>query len=132
MPSRTTWLWRLLWPLLAPWALVALVLAWPPGLPLRHGHVPHEARDPARCTWACHREGCTHAHRLPALLSGQRGAFGAVVWALHRTAGPGFAAYRVINLAVFVVAWPALMYALLLVGLAQRDRLRALRASEDP
>ena len=123
-------LFRLLWPLAAPWLIVAVVNAWPPSIPLRRGSVPAGARDPVHCTWICHNQGCTHAHRLPERLSGLDGLFGASVRALHAAGGPGFKAYRAINLAVFVVGWPALMYILLQVGLAQRDRLRALRTGK--
>ena len=123
--------WRLLWPLAAPWAIVAAVNAWPPHLPLRRA-APLEATHPTRCTWSCHNHGCQHRHRLPEALSGQHGAFGAAVHALHSAAGPGFGPYRAVNLAVFVVAWPALMYSLLLTGLHQRDRLRALREPRQP
>ena len=87
MASPGRWAWRAIWPLAAPLAIVLAVNAWPPAIPLRRGHTPREPRDPVHCTWACHTQGCTHAHKLPSVLSGQRGAFGAAVWSQTRLNG---------------------------------------------
>jgi hypothetical protein len=116
---------------LLPPALVAVVfvavLRVGTPAPLWRTARPDEPYRADRCTWHCHNHGCPHATHLPAFFS--HTLFDRTVLALHaggdRISGGGFAGYRAINLAVFCAAWPGLMYALYLVALAQRRKLRA-------
>jgi hypothetical protein len=67
---------------LLPVALTALAFVWvltlrePASAPLFRSQLPHEAFDPARCTWACHNHGCQHQPQLPAWLASDDGLFG--------------------------------------------------------
>lgn len=118
---------------LTPLLFLAVLRSGPLPAPLaRHG-LPFEAYDASRCTWYCHNHGCPHAPKLPAILAGDRGLFGWTIHTLHAGGNvvspraPG-AGYGVMNLAVFCALWPAGMFALWVVALRQRRRIRALRA----
>ncbi len=128
-------LWIYVLPLVAPWAIVVGVNAAPPAVPLARASIPHERWMRDRCTWDCHNRGCRHRPRLPALLTGDRGAFGATIrglYALGRTfSRDRFVGYGVANLAVLCLAWPALMYWLWVRAWTQAETLRSLRARGD-
>ena len=69
---------------------------------------------------------------LPAFLVGDDGLFGWTVGALYALGhvlvpGRGGLGYGAANLLVFCVIWPGVMYALYVVALRQRRRLRDLR-----
>jgi hypothetical protein len=69
--------------------------------------------------------------RLPPWLSGDEGLFGQTVHGLHwlgRLAMPHNPrqGYGLVNLVIFCVLWPALMWGLYLKALAQRRRLAEL------
>jgi hypothetical protein len=73
-------------------------------------------RDPRRCSWYCHDHSCPHPARLPAALTSDGGAFGMTIEALAvagRVTGLG---YQGMNLLVFCVLWPAVTYALFVIG----------------
>jgi hypothetical protein len=114
-----------------PLLFVAVLRSGDPA-PYWRGTVPREGYRSDRCTWHCHNRGCPHRPVLPRSLSGDDGLFGAAVRALHgmgqaMAPGRGNVGYGVANLLVFCVAWPAGMYALWLVALRQRRRLRQAR-----
>ena len=115
---------------LLPVALTALAFVWvlslrePASAPLFRSQLPHEAFDPARCTWACHNHGCQHQPQLPAWLASDEGLFGRTVAALHhggRILLPKDprAGYGLVNLLVFCLFWPGLMWALYLIAINQ-------------
>ena len=124
-------------------ALVALAPLWVTpllfALVLRSGNHPspwvrtvrpHEAYDASRCTWYCHNHGCDHGTVLPAVLSDDL-FYGTVRW-LHAfgnrlVPGASFAGYQAANLLVFCAVWPVGMYALYLLALRQRRKLRERR-----
>lgn len=116
---------------LVPALFLAVVRAGDPA-PLGRRALPDEPYRAHRCTWHCHNHGCRHAPVLPAVLSGDDGVFGAAIrglYGLGRVLVPGRSAagYGAANLLVFCLVWPAGMYALYLVALRQRRRLRELR-----
>jgi hypothetical protein len=90
------------------------------GAPLRRMSPPEEAFSADHCNWYCHNHGCRHRNRLPAFLSVRLYDFGARE--LWRMGGRSTAGYRAANVYVFVLGWPAAMYALYLVALWQRMR----------
>ncbi len=128
--KRLAWILLAIAPLIAVPAAFALVLAT--GSPTVRTAIPNEAHARDHCTWHCHNYGCPHTPRLPLPLAGDQGLFGATIRRL-KTAGTvlvpsaPFVGYGVVNLAVFCVAWPGLMYALYLVALRQRRKIIALR-----
>ena len=118
----------LVMPLVLPAFVFVAVLATE--APLLRASPPHEARR-AYCTWACHNVGCSHRTRLPAVLTADKGLYGATIHALFRI-GRGLSAdrrtgYGAANLLVLCVGWPASMYGLVVVALRQRIRIVALR-----
>jgi hypothetical protein len=121
-------------PLLATVLIFVAVLRSGQPAPWARTALPHEPRLADRCTWSCHNHGCTHAPVLPAALTGDHGLFGVALRGLHRAGSalapgrPGFG-YGLANVLLFCALWPAGMYALWLVALWQRRRLRALRRS---
>ena len=129
-------LWIYVFPLVAPWALLAAVNATDPTVPLARATLPREPRRDERCTWYCHNHGCPHRAVLPAVLTGDRYLFGATIRGLYAM-GRAFSrdrahGYGAANLAVFCLAWPALMYGLWVAVWRQRETLRALRAARGP
>jgi hypothetical protein len=134
MLARVRFLAAALAPLvLTPLLFLPVLRSGSPPAPLARAVLPQESLSPGHCTWYCHNHGCPHHPVLPSALSGDDGLFGWTVEALHsggdalspRTPGVGYGA---VNLAVFCAAWPAGMYALWLVALQQRRRIRGLRA----
>lgn len=127
------WLRALFWALLPIGIIVAIftgVLRWGEPLPFPRRSIPVESFDRERCTWSCHNHGCRHAPRLPSWLSGDEGLFGQTVHGLHvlgRWAMPHSPrqGYGLVNLVIFCVLWPSLMWGLYLVAIGQRRRLRA-------
>lgn len=117
---------------LTPLLFVAVLRGPSPPAPLARRALPQEAYAPERCTWYCHNRGCPHRPALGAFLAGDAGLFGWTIRAL-RAAGDGVSpgapgvGYGAVNVAVFCALWPAGMYALWIVALRQRRRLRALR-----
>jgi hypothetical protein len=115
---------------LTPVLFVAVLRGPSPAAPLARCALPQEGYAPGRCTWYCHNHGCPHRPVLGRFLSGDDGLFGWTVRALHaagdfvspRARSVGYGA---VNLGVFCGLWPAGMYALWLVALRQRRRLRA-------
>jgi hypothetical protein len=108
----------------------ALVLrSGPTPAPYLRAAVPHESWQKERCTWYCHNRGCTHSAVLPSVLSDD--LFFWTVGRLHAVgnaiAQDGFAGYRAANLIVFCFVWPAGMYVLYVIAIAQRERIRRLR-----
>lgn len=80
---------------------------------------PVEAARADRCTWACHDGTCRHTPVLPALLTGDDGAYGWTIRglaALGRATGIGYAGA---NLLVFCVAWPTVTGGLYAVAVAR-------------
>jgi hypothetical protein len=130
-------LWIYIFPLVAPWVILIAVNAAPPSLPFRES-IPEERWLPDHCTWDCHNRGCRHAPVLPAVITGDRYIFGATIRGLYALGSlftsDRFKGYGIANLAVFCVAWPALMYALWVSAWRQREELRRLRekAGERP
>ncbi len=125
-------LWIYVFPLVIPWAILFGVNAAPPPAPLLRTSIPVERWDPDRCTWDCHNRGCRHAPVLPAVITGDRYLFGATVRGLYALgslfSSDRFKGYGIANIAVFCVAWPALMYALWVCAWRQRGETRRLRA----
>jgi hypothetical protein len=130
--SRLGWRLLALLPLLVvPVLFVAVLRAGAP-TPLFRRALPDEPFRRERCTWYCHNHGCRHRPVLPRALAGDEGLFGATIHGLYGLGAvlvPGRAAagYGAANLLVFCVLWPGGIYALYLVALAQRRRLRARR-----
>ena len=124
-------LWIYVAPLALPWVILYGVNAMPPAVPLARTGIPHERFERDRCTWDCHNRGCRHRPRLPAVISGDRGLFGLTIRGLFALGGAFTrdrrAGYGAANLAVFCVAWPALMYGLWVLAWRQAETLRALR-----
>jgi hypothetical protein len=129
-------------PLVLPWVILFVVNATGPGpapepgarsasLPLRT-RIPDERWLPDRCTWDCHNHGCRHAPVLSAVITGDRFLFGATIRGLYALGSlfsrDRFIGYGIANIAVFCVAWPALMYALWVCAWRQREELQRLRA----
>jgi hypothetical protein len=116
--------------LLVPVAFVAVLRTGEPA-PLVRASLPTEPHQADRCTWYCHNHGCRHRPRLPRVLAGDDGLFGATIHALKR-AGTALVpsnpavGYGVVNLLVFCFLWPGLMLGLLVVAVRQRRSLRAL------
>lgn len=130
------WLWIWVAPWVLPWVLLVAVVKLPPSAPVPRTTMPMEARRSDRCTWACHNRGCTHRSALPAVLTSDRGLFGATVRGLFAL-GALFSSnpargYGIANILVFCVAWPALMYALWVGAWRDRARIRALERSAQP
>lgn len=122
-------------PLIAPWLLLLAVNRTGTPAPLARSVIPQEPFVREHCTWACHNHGCHHRPRLPLVLAGDAGLYGATIRALQ---GAGRAAshdahlgYGAVNLLAFCVLWPGAMYVLLQIGLRQRAALRELRAPRD-
>ncbi|MDC3959032.1 hypothetical protein [Polyangium jinanense] len=119
---------------IAPLALVpaAFTAVLATGSPVLRAAIPIEAHARDHCTWHCHNHGCSHAPSLPLALAGDGGLYGKTIAGL-KAAGKAVVpsaphvGYGVVNLALFCVAWPGLMYALYLVALSQRRKLLALR-----
>ncbi|MDI1431363.1 hypothetical protein [Polyangium sorediatum] len=128
--KRFVWFLLAIAPLVVVPAAFTAVLAT--GSPVLRATIPIEAHARSHCTWHCHNHGCTHAPHLPRALAGDEGVYGATIAGL-KAAGKAVVpkdphvGYGVVNLAVFCVAWPGIMYALYLVALAQRRKIRALR-----
>lgn len=122
----------LLLPLLVvPATFVAVLRSGEPA-PLVRSALPAEPYRPDRCTWYCHNHGCPHRAKLPRVLAGDDGLFGSTIIALKRAGSalvPSNPAvgYGVVNLLVFCVLWPGLMFGLLAVAVRQRRSIRALR-----
>lgn len=98
-------------------------------VPFPRANIPAERFLPERCTWACHNHGCDHSPRLPAWLSSDEGLFGLTVNGLHRLGRWAMPhsprqGYGLVNLIIFCLLWPALMWGLYLKGLALSLRLR--------
>ncbi|MDI1446301.1 hypothetical protein [Polyangium sp. 6x1] len=128
--KRLGWFLLAIAPLVAVPAAFTAVLAT--GSPVLRTGIPIEAHARAHCTWHCHNYGCSHAPRLPRALAGDEGLYGATIGGLKaagRAVVPGapHMGYGVVNLAVFCVAWPGIMYGLYLVALSQRRKILALR-----
>ncbi len=108
----------------APWLALASVNA--------AMGTPERAWRADRCTRACHDRGCRHPPRLPEVISGDSGLYGATIRGLTvvgEASGLGRRrGYAAANLLLFCVGWPGLMLALLALVLRQRGRLSALRA----
>jgi len=123
-------LWIYIFPLAVPWVMLFGVNAAPPALPLRTS-IPEERFQADHCTWDCHNRGCRHAPVLPAVITGDRYIFGATIRGLYALGSlftkDKFKGYGIANIAVFCVAWPALMYGLWVVVWRQREKLRRLR-----
>jgi hypothetical protein len=117
---------------LTPLLFVVTLRGPSPPAPLARGALPQEAYAADRCTWYCHNHGCPHRPVLGTVLAGDRGLYGRTIHAL-RAAGDTVSpaargvGYGAVNLAVFCGVWPAGMYALWIVALRQRWRLRTLR-----
>ena len=136
MSRRFGWLALQLAPLfIVPVLFVAVLRLESAAAPWRSA-VPREPFRADRCTWYCHNHGCRHAPALPSLLTGDDGLFGKTVGALHAAgdalapARPGIG-YGAANLIVFCAVWPGGMYALYLIALRQRRRIRALRRERE-
>jgi hypothetical protein len=143
MPSLSrralAFVWIYVLPLVLPWVILLVVNATSPapapggsaGLPIRT-EIPVERWRPDRCTWDCHNHGCRHAPVLPAVITDDRYVFGATIRGLYVLGSlfsrDRFAGYGMANIAVFCVAWPALMYALWVRAWRQREELQRLRA----
>jgi hypothetical protein len=125
-------LWIYAFPLVAPWVILFGVNAMPPAVPLLRASIPHERWERDRCTWDCHNRGCRHRPKLPAVITGDRGVFGATIHGLYALgtlfSSNRFVGYGVANLVVFCLAWPAFMYWLWVRAWTQAETLRALRA----
>jgi hypothetical protein len=129
---RLGWTGLALAPLVAVSLVFLLVLRAGEPAPWWRRTLPQEPYRPDRCTWYCHNHGCRHRPALPAFLAGDAGLFGATVRALHGLGGTlapgrGNVGYGAANLLVFCLLWPAGMYALWVVAVRQRRRLRELR-----
>lgn len=127
---------RLAWFLLAMAPLVAVpgafIAVLATGSPILRSSIPIEGHARDHCTWHCHNHGCFHAPKLPRVLAGDDGLYGATIAGLKAAGkavvpGAPHVGYGVVNLAVFCVAWPGIMYALYLVALRQRRKILALR-----
>jgi hypothetical protein len=123
-------LWIYIFPLVVPWVILIAVNAAPPTLPFRVS-IPEERWLPDHCTWDCHNRGCRHAPVLPAVITGDSYLFGATIRGLYALgslfSSDRFKGYGIANIAVFCVAWPALMVALWVSAWRQREELRRLR-----
>lgn len=112
-------------------AIFVFVLRVGEPLPFPRHRLPAEPYQPDRCTWTCHNHGCRHAPRLPDFLSADDGLFGQTVHGLHwlgRRAMPSRPqqGYGLVNLVLFCLLWPALMWGLYLKALSQTLALREL------
>ena len=112
---------------LIPVLFVVVLRSGDPPAPWFRDHRPVEAMRADRCTWYCHNHGCTHRNRLPAALSVT--LFDDAIAALYglggHLGGARATGYGAANLLVFCAAWPGMMYALYLVAVAQRWKLRS-------
>ena len=126
--------WILIWvpPIVATMAIFWIVLrSGPNPPPFPRSQVPREAHVSDRCSWSCHNNGCRHTPRLPGFISGDSGLFGITVGLLHK-AGSAIMprkpnhGYAVVNLAVFCVLWPGLMWLLYGIAIKQRLELREM------
>ncbi len=120
------WLWSI-----APVCLVPLLFVIVLALgrsPLVRTEIPDEPRVAQRCSWYCHNHNCPHHAVLPAVFSGDRGLYGKTISALHAAGQGTNEGYALANLALFCVAWPGAMWALWIIAVRQRARLR-LRAA---
>jgi len=124
--KRRVWILLAIAPLLVVPAAFTAVLAT--GSPALRTAIPVEAQTRDHCTWHCHNHGCAHVPRLPRVLAGDEGLYGATIGGLKAAGkavvpGAPFVGYGVVNLAFFCVLWPGLMYALYLVALWQRRKI---------
>jgi hypothetical protein len=107
-------------------------------VPFPRANIPAERFVPERCTWACHNHGCQHSPRLPDWLSSDEGLFGQTVHGLHRLGRWAMPhsprqGYGLVNLIIFCLLWPALMWGLYLKGLSLSLRLRQVaRSAKSP
>ncbi|MDI1480287.1 hypothetical protein [Polyangium sp. y55x31] len=127
---------RLAWFLLAMAPLVVVPAAFTAvlatGSPVFRAAIPIEAHARDHCTWYCHNHGCSHAPKLPRALAGDDGLYGDTIAGLKAAGkavvpGAPHVGYGVVNLVVFCVVWPGIMYALYLGALWQRRKILALR-----
>jgi hypothetical protein len=128
------WLFALLPLWMVPLLFVAVLRSGDPPAPLVRQTLPDEPFVTDRCTWSCHNHGCSHTPKLPAVLTSDRALFGWTIRALYTfgerlVPGNPFVGYGAANLVVFCAVWPGAMFALFVIGLRQRERLRALQRS---
>ena len=117
---------------LVPLTFVGVLRSGDRPAPLIRGSIPREAHDSKHCNWDCHNRGCTHVPRLPTFLTGDSGMFGWTVRALFVAGDRAMpshplAGYGAVNLAVFCVLWPGVMFALYVIAVQQRSRILEAR-----
>jgi hypothetical protein len=116
--KRAVWIWIACG--IAPWLVLVAVNA--PGPTLDRNAA---TSLPDRCSWACHNRGCEHVALIPLLpraLTSDEGLFGETIEAMKATGS-----YVSVNLVLFCVLWPGIMWSLLGFALWQRVRIHELR-----
>jgi len=91
------------------------------------------AYDKNQCNWHCHNVACNHASKLgkPFIgTAGQKGYYEQTIAYLKkkgkRYSDNQFKGYVVVNMLFLCLGWPLLMYALFLVVIKQRVKLKEL------